>query len=129
MGARTALISVGTNNRYDHPKEEWIEPATKGACRLLCTQVTRRCHPALEQSDEVALHRARLITQHKQWVEPQYRHLTAKGKAKKAFLEVPCAGTVLVNLLLDGQVEVWPKAEHERVVDEWLHPLCRAPAD
>lgn len=68
------------------------------------------------------------ITMQNQWTEPQYRHLTDKRRQiTKGLLEVPCAGTVVVKMLLDGRVEVLPSrgGEHERVVDDWLHPLCR----
>ena len=65
------------------------------------------------------------------YAEPQYRHLTDKrGQIEKGRLEVPCAGTVVVKLHLDGRVDVLPSrgGEHERIVDDWQHPLCRPPA-
>ncbi|MFS8066705.1 MAG: ComEC/Rec2 family competence protein [Byssovorax sp.] len=139
VGATTALISAGTNNGYGHPREPWIEPVTGGACRLLCTQVTARCHAPLEiagsggEKDAVAIdaQRRRVITEHNQWTEPQYRHLTDRRRQIiKGRLEVPCAGTVVVKLQLDGRVEVLPSrgGDHEVIVDDWQHPLCRDPA-
>lgn len=141
VGAATALLSVGTNNAHGHPDETWVRPITWGACRLLCTQVTARCHAPLEilGSDgkmvrdpaEIDTQRKRVITEQNQWTEPQYRHLTDKrGRLEKGRLEVPCAGTVAVKLYLDGRVEVLPSrgGDHERIVDDWEHPLCRAPA-
>lgn len=140
VGATTALISVGTNNAHGHPREEWIEPIAGGRCRLLCTQVTPRCHGPFEitgsdgrkarDPGEIALQRARVITEHNQWTEPQYRHLTDKRRqVARGLLEVPCAGTVVVKMYLDGRVEIVPVpgGGHEGVVDDWERPLCRPP--
>jgi competence protein ComEC len=138
VGASTALISVGTNNSHGHPNETWIGPIAGGTCRLLCTQVTARCHSPIEIAGgggakdpvEIDALRLRVITDHNQWTEPQYRHLTDRRRTiVKAQLEVPCAGTVVVKLQLDGHVEVLPSrgGEHERIVDDWEHPLCRPP--
>jgi beta-lactamase superfamily II metal-dependent hydrolase len=140
VGAATSLISVGTNNAYGHPDELWIGPITGGTCRLLCTQVTARCHAPLEivrsdgraERDPIAIEeqRRRVITEHNQWTEPQYRHLTDKRRQiRTGLLEVPCAGTVVVKLPLHGgAVEVLPAREggHEQIVDGWQRPLCRA---
>jgi beta-lactamase superfamily II metal-dependent hydrolase len=143
VGAATALISVGTNNGYGHPREPWIEPISGGACRLLCTQVTPRCHAPLEilgsdgrverDPTEIESQRRRVITEQNQWTEPQYRHLTDhRRQIKKGLLEIPCAGTVVVKLPLDpnGHVEVLPASGggHEQIVDDWQRPLCRAPS-
>jgi beta-lactamase superfamily II metal-dependent hydrolase len=140
VGADTALISVGTNNAHGHPHEQWIRPISQGACRLLCTQVTPRCHAALQVADAdgkmqvdrgaISALRQRTITTQNLWVEPQYRHLTDKRSALKAgHWEVPCAGTVLTKLFLDGRVEVLPApgGGHEQVVDGWHQPRCRGP--
>lgn len=140
VGADTALISVGTNNRHGHPSKQWIEPITGGTCRLLCTQVTARCHAPLEivggdgrttrNPAEIEAQRARVITSHNQWTEPQYRHLTDQRRQPiKGHPEVPCAGTVVVKLYLDGRVEILPApgGAHERIVDDWRAPLCRPP--
>lgn len=138
--ATTALVSVGTNNAHGHPRESWVEPVTGGACRLLCTQVTARCHAPLEVAGsngqmvrdpiEIEALRRQIITGHKQWSEPQYRHLTdRRQQVKRGLLEVPCAGTVVAKLFLAGRVEILPSrgGEHERVVDDWTRPLCRPP--
>ena len=139
VGAETALVSVGTNNSYGHPDRTWIHPLTGGACRLMCTQLTARCHRSLDivqpdgavvrDADEISELRARVITQHHQWIVPQYRHLTDKRRAvRSGQLEVPCAGTVVVTLHLDGRVDVLPApgGGHDVVVDGWEQPLCRA---
>ena len=138
VGARVALISVGTNNAHGHPRSEWIRPLTGGACRLLCTQITARCHGPIDitrpdgatvrDADEVASLRDRVVTKQQQWTVPQYRHLTDKLRAVRSnLLEVPCAGTVMVVLHLDGEINVFPTpgGGHDSVVDDWDRPMCR----
>ncbi len=139
VGAETALISVGTNNAHGHPRRESIRPITGGACRLVCTQVTARCHGSLEvtRADETVVRdlkeitslRRHVITQHHQWTLPQYRHLTEERREIRAGqLEVPCAGTVIVRLHLDGRIGVLPATHgrYDELVDGWEQPLCRA---
>ncbi len=140
VGAETALISVGTNNAHGHPRKSWVEPITGGACRLLCTQVTARCHAPLETTTdgitsrdaaEVDLQRDRVLGDpgFRHWAEPQWRHLTdQRQQVRKGLLEVPCAGTVAVALHLNGQVRILPaeSSDHERLVDGWRNPLSRA---
>jgi beta-lactamase superfamily II metal-dependent hydrolase len=141
IGAEIALVSVGTNNAYGHPAREWVRPVIGGKCRLLCTQVTGRCHGPLEtiedggrvvrDASEIAMQRQRVVRQHQQWTLPQYRHLTDNLRTVRSEQpEVPCAGTVIVTLHLDGRLEVLPAERggggHQGVIDRWRHPLCRA---
>ncbi len=43
---QTVVVSVGTHNGHHHPLPEHVTAARRnGACRVLCTQLTRRCHP------------------------------------------------------------------------------------
>lgn len=141
VNAETALISVGTNNAHGHPREDWIAPIRGGTCRLLCTQVTARCHPPLDTFDsdgtvtrdaaEIETLRQQVLTEQNQWMEAQYRHLTDRRRQiKEGLLEVPCAGTVIVKLYLDGQVDVLPapRGGHEGIIAGWQRPLCRQPA-
>jgi len=138
VAANLALISVGTNNAHGHPRRDWVHPSTGGACRLLCTQVTGRCHGPIDISrpdgtvvrdaEEVASLRDRVITKQHQWTVPQYRHLTDKRrKVRSDSLEVPCAGTVMVVLHVDGRINVSPTPDggHDSVVDDWDRPMCR----
>jgi hypothetical protein len=138
--AETALVSVGTNNAYGHPREDWVRPITGGTCRLLCTQLTARCHAPLEtnakaggvtrDATEISVLRGRVLGEpgFRHWAEPQWRHLTDKRRAvQTGLLELPCAGTVVVSLHLNGAVRVLPSpgSDHDRLVDGWQHPLCR----
>jgi len=49
----TAIISVGTRNRHDHPNPDWSSPLMRGSCRLVCTQATERCQPGLKTDAEI----------------------------------------------------------------------------
>jgi beta-lactamase superfamily II metal-dependent hydrolase len=136
VGADTVLISVGTSNPHGHPNPLWVGPLIGGSCRLVCTQVTPRCHASLQipgpggpmrDDDEIARLRQRVLTTHRGWAEPQYRHLTdRRSKIKTGQPEVPCAGTTLVKLQFDGTITVLPgRGEHAEIIDEWDQPLCR----
>lgn len=142
VGAKTVLISVGTNNAYGHPRKESISPVTGGACRLLCTQVTGRCHEPLEtmqadgrlarDAEQIAKQRGQVVRHHHQWPLPPYRHLTDDlREVQTDQLEVPCAGTVIVTLHLDGRLDILPASggRYEEVIDRWKHPLCRPPRE
>jgi beta-lactamase superfamily II metal-dependent hydrolase len=134
-GAATAVISVGTHNRHGHPRPEWIGPLAGGACRLMCTQVTSRCHPPLHR--EAPAHEERIreereavfTPRYAHLVEAQWRHLTDRtGQVRKGQLELPCAGTVAVRLGFDETIRILPSADaHDILIDRWQQPLCRAP--
>ncbi len=118
-----AILSVGRG--YDHPNPDWIRPVTGGgSCRLLCTQVTRRCEPAMGGEPPV-LRASAIRSPH--FVEPPWRHLDDRTGLRRKRYEIPCAGTVLVELCEDGTLRVQPEPEgaHKRLVDGWRTPLCR----
>ena len=50
VGAKTAVVPVGTRNGHGHPDPQWLRPVSGSACRLLCTQVTLRCHDHLARA-------------------------------------------------------------------------------
>lgn len=123
VGASVAVVSVGTRNSDDHPNPRWIAPIAGGACRLMCTQVTPRCHPKLREDAEV--HRKTVLGR-KYLVEPYWRHADDRLKEERREPEVPCAGIVLVKLEVDGDVTVLPTSQgHARTVSLWKRPLCR----
>jgi competence protein ComEC len=43
-----AVVSVGTSNPYDHPRDAVILALRKAGATILCTQMTARCNPNLE---------------------------------------------------------------------------------
>jgi beta-lactamase superfamily II metal-dependent hydrolase len=123
VGADLSVVSVGTNNPYGHPFEAHAAAAHRAhRCRLLCTQMTPRCHDLPASVRGEALRQAG-------GVEWPYRHRSAPGHAtRRPPDEVPCAGTVVVWMDAAGLLEVEPApgAEHDRLLRRVDHPLCRA---
>lgn len=115
VGAKVAAISVGTNNQYGHPLPKHARAAQRGgSCRLLCTQLTPRCHDDPTALRDQALRYASAI-------EYPYRH------ERRSRTEVPCAGTVAVALEPGGHVQVLPEAgsDHDRLLQRIPRRLCR----
>lgn len=122
VSPKTAIVSVGTQNRHDHPIEECIEPVTRGRCRLMCTQVTDRCQPGVKAN--AAPHLADALN-NAALVEPEWRHSVDRRRGRRRF-EVPCAGTIVVTLYPDQPPRVVPIATaHDDTIDLWGKPLCR----
>jgi len=123
VAPRAAIVSVGTNNRYGHPDPRFlpIAAASGVSCRLLCTQLTSRCHADPQE------HRARAV-ENATLVGFPYRHLVHKGdpSRRRAQREVPCAGSIAVWLRHDG-VQVDPAARdwHDDFVTLLDRPQCR----
>lgn len=119
-----AVISVGTDNRHEHPDPRWCHPVAKRqGCAVRCTQLTERCHPGAKD-DAVNLRREALDQRGR--AEPAWRHLTSTGRASnsKSRKEIPCGGTVSVRLA-GGKIRVDPTLErHATVVGLWSHPWC-----
>ena len=111
--ADTAVISVGSSFQYKHPKKEHAEASRRaGACRLLCTQLTPRCHPDPLDLREQAL-------KYSTSVEWPYRHLAVPGdKNRRRREESPCAGSVVVWIDGQGRLDVVPgeRSEHARLL-------------
>ena len=123
IGPDVAILSVGKG--HDHPNPDWISPvAGRHGCRLLCTQVTRRCEPTMGGQPS-GLRASAIRSPH--FAEPPWRHLDDRDRPRRDRYEIPCAGTVLAELSGNGEVRVLPQADgpHQRLVDGWLSPLCR----
>jgi hypothetical protein len=140
-----AVLWVGTNNRWDHPNETWVDPLIgRPSCRLLCTQVTGRCHPdfdraapADQRASAIAQERDRLPSPHEDrnhFAEPPWRHYRHSKDMKRATgvrrdqLEVPCAGTISVRIDDGGKLDVDPSDAHPslaRRIGRWSNPMCR----
>lgn len=122
VGAELAVISSGTNNGYGHPLPEHADAAMRsGSCRLLCTQLTPRCH-----SNPRTLRKEALVAA--SGVEYPYRHRAALGHpSQRPAGEVPCAGSVAVWLGAEGVLEVAPapNEDHDRLLRRVDHPMCR----
>ncbi len=118
--AEKAIISVGTNNTYGHPLKDHIQAARRGTqCRILCTQMTTRCHKKPVKVRADALRAA-------SGIEYPYRHHAQPGApSPRPDTEVPCAGTVLVSINATGTVYIQPRPKaHESVIELLDHPMC-----
>jgi len=132
VGAETAVVSVGTRNPDDwgHPHPDWVAPIMGGRCRMMCTQVTRRCHPDVKQRGDA--NRRRLVALLESgaypFAEPLWRHYKSAERPTPAGSvrdEVPCAGTVVVRMTPDT-LDVLPfEDQHADIVDLWDAPMCR----
>ncbi len=122
--ADLTVVSVGTNNGHRHPDENHTTAMTRGGvCRLLCTQLTPRCHPTPADLREAAVSQASMV----EW---PYRHRVVVGHpASRPSTEVPCAGSVVVWLTADGEtrVEPSPSAEHSKFLLRVDAPMCERP--
>ena len=110
------VISVGSINNYGHPSNETLRllRSHHGSVRFLCTQATNRCHG---DPESISSHARALLSQ-----ENQGGHSFRKQRF------CPCAGTITVRLS-DGDVMTSPSvAEHNRVIDLFANPQCRADA-
>lgn len=113
VGADLSVVSVGTNNGHEHPLPEHVSAARRlGSCRLLCTQITPRCH------DEPLLLRDEALI-YAGGVEWPYRHLAVPGHRRdRPKEEVPCAGSVVAWLGCGGSLEVEPssRGDHDNLL-------------
>lgn len=115
VSADEVVVSVGTHNAYQHPSPEHVGAMGLHPRRLLCTQLTPRCH-----ADPSKL-RPGFSTRGAE-VSLPYRHLLRQNR------EVPCAGTVVAWIGSDGSLTVLPPRGgwHDEFVKLVERPLCLA---
>lgn len=107
---------MGTNNGWSHPLEDHVGAAHRaGSCRVLCTQLTPRCHDRPEERLAQGLARTGEVTY-------AYRHLKRPADA----LEVPCAGSIALTLDGAGGYSVAPARYgwHDAFVTKMDQPMC-----
>jgi len=122
IAARHAFVSVGSNNAYGHPAPAHIAAVRRGgACRVRCTQLTPRCHPAPGDLREEAIQVA-------SGVEWPYRHKVRLGDPlhRRPLDETPCAGSMVMWIDANGSLslEPRPRGAHDRLIDKVPTPLC-----
>lgn len=104
------VVSAGTDNMYDHPKEEHLLEAVRQGATVICTQLTRKCHRDLESLKPSLL--------------PLIRHPTACGLNAG----VGCGGTIVTKLNSSGVI-IERLGEHQDKVNSLVSlqtPICRA---
>jgi competence protein ComEC len=121
VSPRYAVISVGTENRYSHPREDVVCALVEAGASVLCTQITRRCCGNLETFRREASGRFDLGRSESQWADGR------SGDSQ----HVACAGTVVIRLV-GNRVIVERSREHRRLInvlstktDLRGQPLCR----
>lgn len=82
------IISVGSNNRYNHPSPETISALADSGVEVLCTQMTSQCCSDLEKIRK----EGRIITQPS--LSSREKKTTVSGKSKN----VACLGTITVKI-------------------------------
>jgi beta-lactamase superfamily II metal-dependent hydrolase len=114
----TAVVSVGTNNRWRHPLPLHIDAVRRCGAKVMCTQVTRHCCDDLERL------RPGVRSPHVPGAAKPSESRSAAGWSR----HVACAGSVLVEISPDV-IHVERLDEHQSAVDALCvtggHPLCR----
>ncbi|MCY2991334.1 MAG: MBL fold metallo-hydrolase [Planctomycetota bacterium] len=115
-----AVISVGTNNTHDHPRNEVIEALKAAGARIICTQITRKCCTEPESLRPSVLRPINLLGR-----SSPKRDITRRGNSRN----LACAGTVLV-LVTPTTLAIDRVDDHQTAVDQladkpYGHPLCR----
>ncbi len=112
-----AVISVGTTNTHGHPRQDVVTAMTNRGTKVLCTQITRRCHSDLESLRPGVLHPQTFLGR-----SSPVRDVTSGGNSRN----VACAGTVRVEATDVGLI-VDRLNDHQRAVDQLAqNPQCTA---
>ncbi len=122
-----AVISVGTNNTYGHPRQEVVDALRRGTAKsidrpvVLCTQITERCcdSQSLEQIRPAVLRP----------LFPSNSGAPSQGRGHRNRGGIACAGTIVAEFG-EGFVAIKRIANHQQRVDDLQklaggHPMCR----
>ena len=100
-----AIISVGTNNNYGHPRREVVGALREAGVNVMCTEITTRCCANLDR----------------------FAGVPGRKGPRTENNGVACAGTIEATLTRDG-VHLSTLDSHRRCVDRLAtsdRPLCR----
>lgn len=122
--AETVVVSVGTQNGYGHPCDPHLRGIGAPKRRLVCTQLTPACHDDVQGIRGEMLRTASTVTY------APYRHRYGGGtRVARPREEVPCAGSIAIELFEDGTVRSEPPRAgwHDSLIDRLrlTHPRCR----
>jgi beta-lactamase superfamily II metal-dependent hydrolase len=110
LNCDVAIISVGTTNPHGHPRAEVVEALREAGVRVMCTELTPRCHGggSLRDLGHSVLDAG--IASIGEWVQ---------GSGS-----VSCAGTVVAVIRTDG-LRINRMEEHKKAVtSSLLSPMC-----
>lgn len=79
----SAIISVGRNNKYNHPKPEILETLVRNNIEIFCTQLSKFCCPPGHESE----------WKNKRGYEGLEFSTSSKNESQSS---IPCAGTIEV---------------------------------
>lgn len=116
---RYAVISVGSSNRYGHPKTETLNALVETGVTVLCTQMTEVCCPDLEAA---RLIRGMLASPSR---STRQASKTQSGRSK----DVACFGSVVAEVS-DTHLQIANLNRYERDIEkasgtEDFKPACR----
>jgi beta-lactamase superfamily II metal-dependent hydrolase len=103
---KNAFISVGSINRYRHPRAVYLKALVKAGCTVLCSELTYKCQPNLTSNRRPVLQGSALLG------------LPAHHSG------VPCRGTFRLHFQNDEFVPDRFHAEHQRRIQALQQPLC-----
>ena len=117
---QVAIVSVGTSNTHNHPREDVVRALRACGASVLCTQITKKCSSNLESLRPGVLSPPIIPARSSATIEQ-----TAAGHSRN----VACAGTVLAHIDAN-RVNVDRLAQHQAAVDRlacstYGSPLCR----
>lgn len=120
LDVNVAIISVGTANTHGHPRQDVVTAMTNRGTKVLCTQITSRCHTDLESLRPSVLRPLTFLGR-----SSPVRDFTSSGNSRN----VGCAGTVRVEATATGLI-IDRLNDHQRAVDQLPRtavscPLCR----
>jgi competence protein ComEC len=106
---RYAVISVGTTRNHGHPFREHVEAIRRSGASILCTQITKQCHPSVNTLPPSLLKAEAGTPQH-----------SSRGGSARG-----CAGTVRIDLVV-GQTFTPARTKlHATEVDKLHLAMCR----
>lgn len=76
-----AIVSVGRNNKYNHPKPEVLETLVRNKIEIFCTQLSKFCCPPGHESE----------WKNKRGYEGLEFSISSKNESQS---NIPCAGTI-----------------------------------
>ena len=119
---KTAIVSAGSNNQWQHPLAAHIAAIRNSGAAVLCTQITPHCCDDLERL------RPGVVTPTLPGASSSHEsYASTSGRSR----HVACAGSILVEIGPES-VLIDRLEEHRAAVDRLTvandgHPLCRLP--
>lgn len=126
INPQMAMISVGSNNQYDHPNAVVIEQLRMRHKRILCTQITPRCCNGVNPTNSVPIAVHKLLRHGRNEILPSEYNEEADTTTRD------CIGTFSVHITKDGvRPDIKVLADHEAgvaMLREKLsfQPMCLA---